>query len=231
MLAVDSRGTGRSGTPTRPWTTATCADDVVAVLDDVGTARAHIHGGSLGGMVAQELALRHPSRVGALHLSSTTGGWPRLDFIAPSAIAFFAHSLLGATTARSAEARMRRSLSVWFGPQFAASLEPGHPSWQLLEELLSEPSSARARRLQLIAALRHSSWKRLPGIRAPTLVQHGRRDRIVSWRAGRELARWIPDSAWHMWPDAGHALGLELPRVSSELGLDFIARHDHLLAG
>src|SRR5439155_25578558 len=64
VITTDSRGTGRSSLPRRPWSVATLARDVVAVLDDAGIERAHVAAPSLGGMVAQELALRYPTRVG-----------------------------------------------------------------------------------------------------------------------------------------------------------------------
>src|SRR5918999_3441714 len=78
-IALDNRGCGRSGTPWRPFTTRTMAGDAVAVLDELGVERAHVAGGSMGGMVVQELALEFPDRVSSLLLAATTGGLPRLD--------------------------------------------------------------------------------------------------------------------------------------------------------
>jgi pimeloyl-ACP methyl ester carboxylesterase len=80
LVTIDSRGTGRSDLPRRPWSTTTLARDVVAVIDDARISRAHVAAPSLGGMVAQELALRYPARVGAMVLAATTGGLPRIGF-------------------------------------------------------------------------------------------------------------------------------------------------------
>src|SRR5437763_10049944 len=77
VVTMDSRGTGRSALPRKPSSVATLARDVVAVLDHAGIRRAHVAAPSLGGMVAQELALRYPARVGAVVLAATTGGLPR----------------------------------------------------------------------------------------------------------------------------------------------------------
>jgi pimeloyl-ACP methyl ester carboxylesterase len=76
LVLVDNRGTGRSGLPAVSFDVADMAADVVAVLDGAGIRQAHVLGVSLGGMVAQELAIDHPGRVDALVLVSTTPGWP-----------------------------------------------------------------------------------------------------------------------------------------------------------
>src|SRR6266704_2873155 len=76
LVLVDNRGTGRSGRPDGSFTVADMAGDVVAVLDAAGIGRAHVLGASLGGMVAQELAITRPERVDRLVLVGTTPGWP-----------------------------------------------------------------------------------------------------------------------------------------------------------
>ena len=74
VLVLDNRGVGRSSTPRGPWSTEDMADDVADVLRDSGVERADVFGISLGGMVAQHLALRHPHRVKRLMLACTTPG-------------------------------------------------------------------------------------------------------------------------------------------------------------
>jgi pimeloyl-ACP methyl ester carboxylesterase len=74
VIALDNRGAGQSDAPDRPFTLADMADDVVALMDELGVRTAHICGASMGGMIAQELALRHPERVLTLQLHCTTAG-------------------------------------------------------------------------------------------------------------------------------------------------------------
>src|SRR5262245_40733855 len=73
LVLLDNRGVGRSGKPKGPYTTSLLADDAAAVMEAVGLAQAHVLGTSLGGMIAQELALRHPQRVRSLALIVTMG--------------------------------------------------------------------------------------------------------------------------------------------------------------
>jgi 3-oxoadipate enol-lactonase len=76
LVLIDNRGSGRSTTADRKFTVADMAMDVTAVLDRSRISRAHVLGASLGGMVAQELAIRFPQRVDRLVLACTTPGWP-----------------------------------------------------------------------------------------------------------------------------------------------------------
>src|SRR5262245_14672506 len=75
LVLVDNRGSGRSAT-SGTFSVADMAGDALAVLDDAGIGSAHVLGASLGGMIAQELAVRHPERVARLILACTTPGWP-----------------------------------------------------------------------------------------------------------------------------------------------------------
>jgi 3-oxoadipate enol-lactonase len=76
LVLVDNRGSGRSDLPPGSFGVADMADDILSALDRADIRRAHLMGVSLGGMVAQELAVDHPERVGDLILMSTTPGWP-----------------------------------------------------------------------------------------------------------------------------------------------------------
>jgi pimeloyl-ACP methyl ester carboxylesterase len=215
----------------RRWNTSLAAADVVAVLDEIGVERAHISGASLGAMIAQEVAIRHPARTAGLVLAATTGGWPRLDLYVPLGVLALMRSAIRPSRQELALiARVERAMSVWFSKDFGARARPGSAAWETLASILEDGAPSGTRRVQLLAAIRHSTWGRLARIGAPTLVQHGAQDRVISPRAGRELARRIPDARFHLWPAAGHALGIEVPDESCGLALRFLSEHDHLLA-
>src|ERR1035438_3113648 len=103
LVLVDNRGSGRSDLPSGSFGVADMAGDVLAVLDRAGIRRAHVMGVSLGGMVAQELAVDHPQRVDGLVLVSTTPGWP---FAYPMPAASTA--LIAATGRMTPEVALRR---------------------------------------------------------------------------------------------------------------------------
>ena len=103
LVLVDNRGLGHSDRPDGSFTVADMAGDVVAVLDAAGIRRAHVLGASLGGMAAQELAIRHAERVDGLVLACTTPGWP---FAYPMPAASV--RLLAATARMPAEAARHR---------------------------------------------------------------------------------------------------------------------------
>jgi len=231
VIVVDGRGCGRSATPPWPWTTSTCAADVIAVLDQERVARAHMSGASLGGMVAQEIAIRYPERVGALCLSATTGGMPRIDCYdtggTSAAIGRYLYALAGRPSRQDA---IRQTASLWLTEEFAARLKEGGDAWQVLASLRAERSSRWALLAQIGALLRHSSWRQLPAIQAPTLILHGTVDRMISPRAAAALARRIRRRELRLLPGVGHAIGLQVPELAVELGLAFVRRHDHLLS-
>jgi pimeloyl-ACP methyl ester carboxylesterase len=232
VLAVDNRGCGRSDAPWRPWTTRAMAADAIAVLDHAGVERAHVCGPSLGGLVAQEVAIRYPDRVGALVLASTTAGLPRVDLLPFRSIA-------GALTGparrllpggdRSPDARIRGLITGLVSARAAQEARPGTPLWSLAEDLLREPTSSRGRLWQLFAAAPHAAWHRLSRIEAPTQIQHGTADRVVPVRAAHELAKRIPAAELRLHEGAGHALILERTDDVASWTLGFLADHDGAL--
>ena len=103
LVLVDNRGSGRSDLPTGSFDVADMAADVLAVLDRAGVRRAHIMGTSLGGMVAQELAIDHPERLDRLVLVSTTPGWPIANPMPGVSV-----RLIAATRSMTREVALRR---------------------------------------------------------------------------------------------------------------------------
>jgi 3-oxoadipate enol-lactonase len=230
VIAIDNRGTGRSDSPRRLWTMRTMADDVVAVLDEERIDRAHVCGPSLGGMVMQEVALRHPSRVGALVLAATTGGWPRLDLMPVRILPRLLRELvLPVAGDRPEDERVRRFLRVSVSARLAAALTREDPLWHFVARLLDEPTPSGGRFRQIVAGACHSTWSRLGDIRLPTLVFHGTDDPLIPARAGRELASRIAGARFEPIEGAGHVLILERTEEVTELVMEFIARHDGLV--
>jgi 3-oxoadipate enol-lactonase len=203
VIVLDNRGVGRSDRPRGPYRMATLADDVAAVLDDARIDRAHVVGISLGGMIAQHVALRHPSRVSGLVLLATTAGMPYARLPRARAIA----TLVGLPFA----GRVRPAPQV--GRAFARLLlaEQDVPrARELLSEwpaaMRAEPTSPRSFFSQLGAVLGHSTGFRLRRIACPTVVVTGDDDVLIPPHNSRLLARLVPGAHLEVIRACGHAI-------------------------
>jgi pimeloyl-ACP methyl ester carboxylesterase len=204
LVLVDNRGCGRSDRPPGLFAVADMAGDIVAVLDAAGIRRAHVLGVSLGGMVAQELAVTHSERVDGLVLACTTRGWP-FAYPMPDASV----RLILATAGLAAEVARRRHIEN----ALSARTVQDHPELvdQLIELQGSQPADPRARSAQAAAGALYAGRLRQARIGARTLVLHGGADTVVDPRNGRLLADRIPDARLVTFPDLGHLLFWEDP--------------------
>lgn len=213
-IRYDNRGAGRSPAPWRPTSIPELAGDAVRLLDALGLDSAHVYGLSMGGMVAQEMAIRFPDRVRALVLGGTTHGGPRAVLPSPR--------IAAALTARGAPAAVRAELvgRALFTPQFRAA-EP-----ELVRRHLGmlgrHRSSARGLLSHLTASTYHDTRARLGRISAPTLVLHGASDELTPVANAKLLAAAIPDAELRL-VSAGHAYLLERPEESAELFTSWLA--------
>jgi 3-oxoadipate enol-lactonase len=210
VIVFDNRDTGRSSRMMFPYTVAQMAEDAVAVLDSAGESRAHVYGLSLGGSVAQEIALRHPERVHGLVLGASTPGAPRAILPSPPALTFFARA--GAMGPEEAE-----WAAVPYSYGAATRRRHGHRIAENIARRLTSPIDTLTYLHQAAAIATHSTCRRLGRITAPTLVVHGEQDMIVPPGNGRLLAERIPEAQLSMWPDAGHMYVIDEPRADRQI--------------
>jgi pimeloyl-ACP methyl ester carboxylesterase len=176
------------------------ADDAAAVLDAANVAKADAFGISMGGMIAQELALRHPHRVRRLALGATFASWIRAR--KPSLRTSFDLFLMNLGRRFATRDRLAR---VLVSREFHAA----NPDATLAWIRRAEHASFRCSAAQLAAVLRHGTVRRLAKIRAPTLVITGSADRLVPPRNSEILAAAIPDAKLVVLHGAGHVFPLE----------------------
>ncbi len=202
-VVLDNRGVGKSDKPRGPYRMATLADDVAAVLDDAGVDRAYVVGISLGGMIAQHVAIRHASRVAGLVLLATSAGVPHARLPHPRVLA----TLFGMPLAR----KMAPAPQV--GRAFARLLlaEKDIPrARELLGKwpaaMRADPTSAQSFFAQLSAVLGHSTGSRLRRLTCPTVVVTGDDDCLIPPHNSRLLARLVPGAHLEVIRACGHAI-------------------------
>lgn len=207
-LAPDARGVGKSDAPPGPYTARMLAGDAVAVLDAAGVERAHVVGLSLGGAVAQELALSHPGRVRSLALlGSFAMQPPRSRALLEAWRALYPLAIADPSLRRAWELQAYAWLftdRTWRGEaQIRAALRFAQAQ---------PPQPVAGFQGQVDAALSFDSRDRLPGLAVATLVIHGSLDQLSPASNGEELARLIPRAELLLLPEAGHAVNLEAQR-------------------
>jgi pimeloyl-ACP methyl ester carboxylesterase len=224
-VAYDNRGAGRSGRSPWPASIPQFAGDAVRLLDALGLDSAHVYGASMGGMIAQELAIRFPERVRGLVLAGTTPGGPRAARPALGELA----ALLG-----HALATLREPGRPWLGAMlFSESFRREQPERvrELLAYFALHRASAWGVNAHWWATVYHDTVSRLPRIQAPTLVMHGEHDAMSPVANALILAARIPDAELAIVPGAGHAFALERPEQSLSLLLDWLRRRGAIAAG
>jgi pimeloyl-ACP methyl ester carboxylesterase len=210
LVLIDNRGVGNSGVPLLPFSTRTMADDARSVLDALGIARAHVFGVSLGGMIAQQLAVRSPSRVDRLVLGCTRpGGASNVPVPAKTALTLLAalrHPL---------ERAVRESARLVLGEEFIRDNADIIDEWVRIAE--DQPPSRRAVLAQILAAVGHDASRELQRLAHPTLVVTGDADRLINPENSRRLAATIPGAELRVLGGAGHDFPTE--RASETAGL------------
>jgi pimeloyl-ACP methyl ester carboxylesterase len=216
LVLCDYRGAGRSGALTGECTIAKLADDATALLDALAIESAHVVGISMGGMVAQELALAHPERVRTLTLGCTFPGGPEAKMTDMAVVGMLAEAVLSGDGERA----LRAGYEAMIAPEYAA--DPAN--YALYAEVAVQyqaPVPVLMAQLQAIGG--HDTSARLAGIQAPTLVVHGTADRLLESGNGELVARLIPGARLELLDGAGHMFFWEQPERSAQLVREHVA--------
>jgi 3-oxoadipate enol-lactonase len=199
VLTFDNRGIGESAVPPGPYTAREMAADALQVLDEAGAVRTHVVGASLGGMIAQELAVAAPERVDRLVLCCTTPGGPAAVQMPAVTVRLFQQA---ATLAP--EVALKRFIENALGPEPPEGLLD-----ELLRRRLANPPDPAGWQAQAAAGTT------FPGvdatIEASTLVLHGTADNVVDVGNADLLAQMIPNARSELFPGAGHLFFWEQP--------------------
>jgi pimeloyl-ACP methyl ester carboxylesterase len=218
VVSYDHRGIGRSARIDDPFSIVDLAEDAAALLDALGWESAHVMGISMGGMVAQELALRHPDRIRTLTLGCTYCGGPG-SALAPQATL---ERLSAGMLSGDRELAIRTGFEVNVSAAFAAQ-DGAYDTFRTMAKALPAPVPVIMLQMQAIAA--HDTSARLPALAAPTLVIHGDQDQMLPVANGRLIASLVPGAHLEILEGVGHMFWWEQPQRSAEL------LRSHALAG
>lgn len=204
-IVTDHRGTGASDKPDAPYSTQLFASDCVAILDDAGIDRAHVYGTSMGGRIAQWIAVSYGDRVDRLVLGCTSpGGQPAIE--------------------RSAT--VRKSLAQIDPMKARKALEDlmYTPAYKGPFNTLGDPNMPpHARKRHLFASAEHDAWDVLPSIIAPTLVVHGTEDIFNPTANALLITERIPGARLHLIEGARHGYFEEFRSEATPLVMDFLS--------
>ena len=209
LIMPDNRGTGATTRGSAPYSISRLAADAAGVLDAEGILAAHVLGVSMGGMIAQDLAVNHPARVRSLVLGCTSAGGPGAVPPRRSAMEDVGRSGLMAMT------------SLLVSPEFVAR-RTGLLT-RLAVRAMARPTPPAVIRDQLAALLSFDMSARLGAILAPTLVITGDQDRLIPPENSRVLVRGIRGARGAFVKGAGHCFFWEAPERSASAIVDFLA--------
>jgi 3-oxoadipate enol-lactonase len=210
VISFDNRGIGLSSPITEQFTIAEMAADTVALLDALELESAHVLGISMGGMIAQELALAHPGRLRSLSLGCTYCGGEGSQLMDPADF----QGLVEAMASGSQDRVFRAMYELNLSPGFRAE-ESRYAGFVEMAAALPAPRQVIGMQVQAIAA--HDTSARLPGLSIPTLVVHGTVDRVLGVANGRQIASLLPAASLELLDEVGHMFWWEQPQRAAEL--------------
>ncbi|HWN73492.1 MAG TPA: alpha/beta hydrolase [Solirubrobacterales bacterium] len=210
VVAFDNRGIGFSAPIDGPFTILEMAEDTAGLLDQLELESAHVVGISMGGMIAQELALAHAGRLRSLTLGCTYCGGPGSQLMPQENL----EKLLAGLGSGDRDKAIRAGYEVNLSPAFRAD-ENTYATFH--EMATSVPAAKQTIELQAQAILGHNTSSRLGEISTPTLIVHGTEDGVLPYPNGELIASLMSTARFETLAGVGHMFWWEQPERSAEL--------------
>jgi pimeloyl-ACP methyl ester carboxylesterase len=217
VIVFDNRGVARSSDPGAAFSILMMAQDVLGLLDHLKVNRAHVLGLSMGGMIAQELAIRYPERVSGLVLASTHCGGPHQITASKEVGSIFMDMI----QTGSDESKLKAAACLFHKETLEGRPEVARRYSGIS---LKRPVSAKTLSKQWEAILKHDAFDRLPQIKATTLVLTGDADLLVPPENSKILAERIPGAELKVISGGGHQVLVEQPEACNAVVLEFLRR-------
>ncbi len=218
LLLLDNRGAGRSDNPPGEYTIPLFAEDTAALMQETGFEYSHVFGLSMGGMIAQELALNHPDMVDRLMLCSSNCG-PR-NSVLPS------REVIRVMMDRSGPPGeiIKRISKILFSEEWIK--DNPEVTKDFLRRYLIAPISNESATRQFMATVKFDTYERLDQIKCPTLIITGTEDVLIPPENSEILAQGIPHSELIKFEGAGHGLTSQIPGEIAEAVMGFLGTAD-----
>jgi pimeloyl-ACP methyl ester carboxylesterase len=215
VVVFDNRGAGRSDKPEMAYSIGLFAEDTKELMTSLGIPRAHILGISMGGYIAQELAIRYPKMGRGLILGCTSPGGRRAVPMSQDRLARFT-----AIQGLSPEQILRKDMDIYFSNQYVEA----NPEkiGRFIEFSLRHYQPPEAFQRQFAACLAHDTVDRLQAITQPTLILSGDDDPLVPPENSRILKELIPQAELVFFPQGRHCFFMEKPELFNRKVIDFL---------
>lgn len=218
VITLDNRGVGQSDKPAGPYTASMLAKDVVGLLNALGIDKAVVMGHSMGGFIAQAMALEYPERVSKLILASTNFGGPHHVPVTVEAMAVLSDVKSDPLT------RLKNGIVISTAPGFAERQPELIQKW--LDWRVANPLDIPGYQAQMgigVALLAEAAAfeTKLPNVSAPTLILFGAHDTVVPPANADLLAKQLSGSETRILPEAGHFFPLEVPQEAAQVIIEF----------
>ena len=217
VIAFDNRGAGRSDKPRMDYSIRLSADDTAALLEALGIKRAHVLGISMGGYIAQELAINYPDKVRSLILGCTSCGGERAVLMSQERMKDFE-----AVDGLTPEQILRKNMDIYFSDEFIQE----HPEKikEFMEISFRYPQPAEFFERQFAACLKHDTVDRLRLISVPTLIMAGEDDPLVPSENSRILKDLMPVAELFLFPGCRHCFFIEASEEFNQRAVAFFSR-------
>ncbi len=220
VIIFDNRGTGFSSKPNTPYSIEMMANDALAVMDAAEVESAHVYGISMGGMIAQRLAIQYPERIRSLILGCTTSGGA--NHVQPGADVSML-MLSRASSTATPEEMAWATAPILYSQSFLENQRDLVA--EDIKRRIEQPILPYAYMLQLQACLAHDSYKELDQIKVPAFVIHGDEDKLVPFENGETLAEKLPNAEFLTVKGAGHIYVTEANDLVNQKVLEFLKKH------
>jgi pimeloyl-ACP methyl ester carboxylesterase len=215
LLVFDNRGAGRSDMPKMDYSIRLFADDTAELLRSLDIKQAHVLGVSMGGYIAQELAINDPEMVRSLILGCTSAGGQRVVLMSPERLKKFTNN-----AGLSPEEILRKDMDIYFSNEFIRERPEKIKEFVEISLRYYQPLEAFER--QFAACLKHDTTGRLRNITAPTLIVSGDDDPLVPPENSRILKELIPHARLIFLKGKRHCFFIEEAETFNQQVISFL---------